>query len=471
MRNFFVGVLSILLIVTFLASASADRTSNSTVYRINKKYRIVNNSSSDATDVNLTFYAFDNFENWAYQRVLSENIALGFPKEITHNPDNRIVNVDLGRIESEKSVTISVSYLVRVDAVYMDLEPEGVRGDIPSGYENYTKPIDNLWQSDNPLIKNKSHELTAGLTNYYCKVKKLAGFVENHLSYELQPQECSAFWAYEHGWGDCAEYTNLIIALCRAENIPTKMVRGYLPFTRLYGSKTNELPEVGHKFAIVYLPSEGWVPLDLTYLIDGEFQFGNLSNKHIVKLVSDGRNLVRDSTISIPDARISYSYKKTNPNLQILISGQVKREVAITTKILSQIRSHQRSLEISVKVSNEGLRRGNGVKVKLTTENEYFDVPSPRKIPTLGPGESKTLQFELGMKKSAENKLVKAIVLYNAPGYENLRYEDRLMVTTTVSHDFFEPLVKMVKEILEKRFYLIILIMVLLAGAAFVVRR
>lgn len=465
------AILSILLILVLLASASAEDTSNPIMYQIDREYRVVNNSPNDANDVKLTFYAFDNFEKWAYQKVISENLAFTLPRKIIHTSDNRIVNVNLGEIESGKSVKVGVSYLIRIDAVHMDIESEGGEGKIPDNYENYTSSIDNLWQSDNPLIESRAHMLTENLTNCYSKVKKLAEFVRNRLSYEVQSKEHGALWTYKHGRGDCAEYTNLLIALCRAENIPAKTVGGYLPFTRLYGPKTNELSEVAHKFAIIYLPSEGWVPLDLTYLVDGEFQFGNLSNKHIVKLVSDGSNLLEGSGVSVPDARISYSYKETDPNLQILSFGQVKREAAITTKILNVIRSHQRSLVIFVKVSNEGLRDGNNLRVKITAENEYFDVPPPKKIPALSSGESKTLQFELGMKKSAENELVKAAVLYEVMGHENFSYEDKLTVTINESPDLFKSLFETIRRILEKRFYLMILIMLLLAGVAYVVRR
>jgi transglutaminase-like putative cysteine protease len=54
--------------------------------------------------------------------------------------------------------------------------------------------------------------------------------------------------------GDCSEYSDLFVALCRAKNIPARVATGY----------TVRFDEISpkHHWAEVYLKKYGWVPFD-----------------------------------------------------------------------------------------------------------------------------------------------------------------------------------------------------------------
>jgi hypothetical protein len=56
------------------------------------------------------------------------------------------------------------------------------------------------------------------------------------------------------GWFDCLGGSSLFIALCRARGIQARLIHGII---------LHELTPAFHFWAEVYLPSEGWIPVDL----------------------------------------------------------------------------------------------------------------------------------------------------------------------------------------------------------------
>ena len=54
--------------------------------------------------------------------------------------------------------------------------------------------------------------------------------------------------------GDCSEYSDLFVALCRAKDIPARVVTGV--------SVQSDTKTAKHNWAEVYLKNYGWVPFD-----------------------------------------------------------------------------------------------------------------------------------------------------------------------------------------------------------------
>jgi transglutaminase-like putative cysteine protease len=65
-----------------------------------------------------------------------------------------------------------------------------------------------------------------------------------------------ALWALSKRQGDCTEFADLFIALCRANNLPARFCQGYL----LHDVLDGDTPK--HDWAEVYLADHGWVPFD-----------------------------------------------------------------------------------------------------------------------------------------------------------------------------------------------------------------
>jgi len=86
-------------------------------------------------------------------------------------------------------------------------------------------------------------------------VKNIYDYVLDNMEYSpLGRKDWGAVKAIQLGKGDCTEYSDLFVALCRARNIPARVTSGY---TVGFGKASTR-----HNWAEVYLQEYGWVPFD-----------------------------------------------------------------------------------------------------------------------------------------------------------------------------------------------------------------
>ncbi len=369
MRRFLVlGLILFTLLIQPLASA--DESTNSVVYRIQKTYLVSNNSSVAAMNVVVTpLFIFDNRSGWASQQVLSEDIQLSDPLdnyEIIRTDDNRIVRASLGTIGAGESKTIVITQVVKVDYVDPGITSDMVQGSIPAEELQYTQPVAYLWESDDSTIYNKAHELTDNYSNYYHKARQIFDFVKEYLTYVAYPEEHSALWVYTNRTGDCSGYTHLFIALARAAGIPAKHVSGY-GYQAQYGTNFEQM---GHAWAFIYLPGVEWVPID-TRWASPEWNFCKLSPDHLVLATSDGTDLVKEGQIRISGDcnKPYYSYSESDPNLTVERTvSTITREVAVevTLDAASQIQNGDWGWYATVK--NVGTQTTENIQVQLQVD-------------------------------------------------------------------------------------------------------
>jgi transglutaminase-like putative cysteine protease len=424
-------ILSILFLLTFTLQplAATEEPSESVIYRIEREYEISNPSSSTATNVTVTIYLIDNRSDWASQTILEESITRNgssVSPEIITTPDNRIAYVELGEITGHNSKTIRVTKIVKVDSVDLEVESDDVYGEVPIGLQEYTEPVDHLWQSDNPTLKDKALELTENEPNLYLKAKTIFDFVEDYLTYEEQVEEHDALWAYNHREGDCTEFTNLFIALCRAAGIPAKFISGYLCDLNLI-----DQPLPGHAFAYIYLPNVGWAPLDLTWN-HPTGQFCELTNDHIIELTSDGSDLVKGGRVRIPSCRVKYNYSGADPNLSIEETGTLACEVNLSPTIYLSPQLEDRTAGFTVTVSNKGSQSVSNVSVRLDVDETYFSTPPTENVGNLGGGLHQNVYFEVQVKERVENSPVRAVVTYDTP-YGTFQAQETSLATVTLA--------------------------------------
>jgi hypothetical protein len=89
----------------------------------------------------------------------------------------------------------------------------------------------------------------------------------DNISYGYNPYGSDALTTLVTGWGNCANYAHIALALVRAAGIPARLVHGY-SFTKPYSLPTGNDPieaswgQGTHAWIEVYYPSLGWVPYD-----------------------------------------------------------------------------------------------------------------------------------------------------------------------------------------------------------------
>ena len=114
---------------------------------------------------------------------------------------------------------------------------------------------DRYQESDSPEIQLLAQGLRTNdpLEN----LQTIYQLVLDTLRYEAEMnQELGAIGALAEGRGDCTEYADLLIALCRATGIPARTVSGL--------ALKKNMVNPNHHWAEVWLPTYGWIPVDPT---------------------------------------------------------------------------------------------------------------------------------------------------------------------------------------------------------------
>lgn len=106
------------------------------------------------------------------------------------------------------------------------------------------------------------------------KVRAIYDYVIEQLTYSsYNTDSVGAAKALISGRGDCTEFTDTFVALCRASGLPARSIEGYF-----LSAKDLHL---GHNWPEVYLEDIGWVPFDPTLDTDGKTSFYSLQNDYV----------------------------------------------------------------------------------------------------------------------------------------------------------------------------------------------
>ena len=166
-------------------------------------------------------------------------------------------------------------------------------------------------ESDNPEIKRVADSLKH--TTDIETVIETFNYVQNHIEYKLKAA-IGAKKVLESGEGKCMDFSDLFVALLRANKIPAKSVYGITE--DFYGSPF-------HAWAEAYLKKQGWVLFDATtghssIFRDGKNYKMSIDNKYIV--LSEGRN----DSVMHGAGMYRYSWKNKNshekPEINVTVS-------------------------------------------------------------------------------------------------------------------------------------------------------
>ncbi len=131
---------------------------------------------------------------------------------------------------------------------------------------------------NNPTIQ--SLDLVHILTEYPLDhIEMNYDYVMKNLDYfGYNPGDIGAVESLKNKGGDCTEYTDTFVTLCRASGFPARSIEGYPVDT------SSDL-SIGHSWSEVFLSGYGWVPFDPTYDDNNgssqDTTFENLKNTYI----------------------------------------------------------------------------------------------------------------------------------------------------------------------------------------------
>ncbi len=409
MRKILVLVILAALLTAAILPVSAE-AEESAVYLITINYVIKNNGSYTALDSTARIYFFDNISEWSSQEVLAENITVDgvlVNPTITEEADNRWANVSLGDMSAGSSKTITVTQLLKVKTLEVSINPNSVGTNIPSNLLVYTQPVPGLYESDDNGILAMAQSLAENTSNLYYKAKQIFEYVVDNLSYSRQSQEHGALYAFTTKAGDCTEYSNLFVAMARAVGIPAKGISGnaYLNLYNIAGSGA-DINDIGHAWAIFYLPNVGWVPADGVWPLNigtiGKVDYG-----HIVGASTGGDGVVKSQGIIWPgpgQVGTSWNYNIGEPaDLTVTTTGSVAPEVLLdlTVSTSPQITADGK-LTISLRVKNLGRGAATGLTASLNLDPALFEVEnSTQQQSSLASGGTWDASFTVKLKDNA----------------------------------------------------------------------
>ncbi len=140
-------------------------------------------------------------------------------------------------------------------------ERVGKLEDIPKDIKD-TYLADGLkYDMNNPIIQDAVKQAVGNERHPYWMIRKIFNCICDKIEYNLKPLGGwnPAPTVLKRGTGSCSEYTFIFIAMCRASGLPARYAGSIV-----VRSQDKGIDDVWHRWAEVYLPNYGWIPVDVS---------------------------------------------------------------------------------------------------------------------------------------------------------------------------------------------------------------
>jgi transglutaminase-like putative cysteine protease len=185
---------------------------------------------------------------------------------------------------------ISYHVKARVSAIRYLIIPEetGTLSDIPEDIRAAYTVDGSRYRIGSSYIQNTVKKAVGDEQNPYWIARKIYNFVIDRLEYQMVGGWDVPEVVLKRGTGSCSEYTFAFIALCRAAGLPARY-RGSI----VVRGDDASVDEAFHRWAEVYLPNYGWIPVDANRgdkraPADQARGIGDLSNHFLITTQSGG---------------------------------------------------------------------------------------------------------------------------------------------------------------------------------------
>jgi transglutaminase-like putative cysteine protease len=221
-------------------------------YVIHQQLTLVNEGSGQPEKQNIWVALIRDFP--PYQQVRTMEIS---PKNYTLVVDeygNHYAEFDFSGQPAGTTQTVKIDYRVVVYDLKYDLSD--CQGEL---LHDFIQPELHI-ESTNPQIVALAHELSRGKGTDCQKARAFYDYIGNTLVYTFNGLNWGAQSALGPMGADCTEYTDLLVALSRAQGIPARYFEGLLYLDK----QTDAIAKMEHTWPDVYMPTAGWVALDPT---------------------------------------------------------------------------------------------------------------------------------------------------------------------------------------------------------------
>ena len=137
-----------------------------------------------------------------------------------------------------------------------------------------------------------ARELSQSKSSVCQQVRAFYDYIDNKLVYGYNGNNWGAQAALGPMGADCSEYTDLLVALSRAQGIPARYFEGLLYLDQ----NTGAAAKVEHAWPDVYMPGAGWVALDPTQgraPVNRDTYFAHYTPDHIIVTMGVNPSVLR----------------------------------------------------------------------------------------------------------------------------------------------------------------------------------
>ena len=257
-----------------------NKNLTSQVYKVSETIHIHNEGPGEASRMTLWVAMLRDIT--PYQQVLQVSSEPDYTELKYDEFGNEYAVFEILNISPDTSLDFTLSYHLSVNGLDFDLG--NCQGELP---DSFTQPEEFI-ESEALSITQLAASLSEGKTTACETVRSYYDYIAESFTYQGYTEDSlGALWAIENKGGDCTEFSDALIALSRAANIPARFVEGVVCCTEGgYIPSQNK-----HDWLEVYLPENGWVPMDPTWgksSHDRETYFAGITSDHII--VTQGRN-------------------------------------------------------------------------------------------------------------------------------------------------------------------------------------
>ncbi len=260
---------------------------NQRKYAVHQQLSLVNAGSGQPEKQNIWVALIRDIP--PYQEVQSMVIS---PKDyavVVDEYGNHYAEFDFSRQPAGTTQTVQIDYQVAINELTYDLSI--CQGEL---LDDFIQPELHI-ESANPQIMTLSNELSQGKSTVCQQVRAFYDYIGNELVYTSNGQNWGAQAALGPMGSDCTEYSSLLVALSRAQNIPARYFEGLLYLDK----ETNAIAKIEHAWPDVYMPGIGWVALDPTLgrpLVNRDTYFAHYTPDHIIVTLGTNPSVLRGSS-------------------------------------------------------------------------------------------------------------------------------------------------------------------------------
>jgi len=274
----------ILLLLSTWSLTIVEGESEDTYYSLRSEITYINPEDSGRI-WNLTQddYTISLFMNNSWQSVQLKTATHTLRTTQTDEDGNSIGVLELptSRLLPGENVSFTVEYHIdakpRVLPYISENESQSLSM-IPDSLVQLYTGSEGPWLTNNVALMNLSHEIAGTETNVLRIVKKTISWIKDNIDYVTHETPRYANETYSSRVGDCDDQAILLITLLRILRIPSFLQIGAIYIPQLVGENqslwndhvTVVQSKIGwHGWAEVYVPPWGWLPVDLTYVLQG----------------------------------------------------------------------------------------------------------------------------------------------------------------------------------------------------------